>query len=227
MAKTKNRQLFDNSAEFYNEWFTSPIGKLVLETEQELINRFVDPAPGDRVLDAGCGTGIFTIDFLKAGATVTGLDISRGMLLNAVTGLKNMPFFVIQGDIRKLPFDNDSFDKTVSITALEFIEDAQTAVNELFRVTRPDGIVVVATLNSLSPWAVRRSEKGEEHLLENAYYRSPSDLFFLAGVEGETETVVHFMNDDDPEKAIITEREGKLRKLDTGAFVAVRWQKPS
>ncbi|MFC1948075.1 class I SAM-dependent methyltransferase [Chloroflexota bacterium] len=227
MVTTKDKQLFDDSVEFYNEWFTTPIGRLVLETEQELINRFVDPFPGDRILDAGCGTGIFTLDFLNTGAIVTGLDISRGMLLNAITGLKNLPFFAVQGDMLNLPFKDNLFEKTVSITALEFIEDAQTAVNELFRVTRPGGVVIAATLNSLSPWSTRRNQKAEDHLLDNAFYRSPADLLSLVGLEGETETVVHFMNDDEPEKAAETEREGKLRKLETGAFAAVRWQKPS
>jgi hypothetical protein len=100
-------------------------------------------------------------------------------------------------------------------------------VNELFRITHPGGIIIIATLNSLSPWAVRRSQKREDHLLENAFYRSPADLYSLAGLKGETETVVHFLNDDDPEKAMQIENTGKSRKLDTGAFVAVRWQKPS
>jgi len=227
LGKTKDKQLFDDSVEYYNEWFTTPIGKLVLETEQELINRFVDASPGDTILDAGCGTGIFTIDFLKAGATVTGIDISHRMLLNAVTALKNLPFYAVQGNMLTLPFPDDEFDKTVSITALEFIREAQTAVNELFRVTRPGGIVVVATLNSLSPWAVRRSQKVEDHLLENAFYRSPADLHSLAGLEGKTETVVHFMNDADPEEAKRIEQARKSGKLDNGAFVAVRWQKPS
>ncbi len=227
LAKTKDKQLFDDSVEFYNEWFTTPIGKLVLETEQELINRFVSPSMGDRILDAGCGTGIFTVDFLIVGAIVTGLDISRGMLLYAVTALHNLPFHAVQGDMLKLPFPDDEFDKTVSITALEFVEDAKTALYELFRVTRPGGIVVIATLNSLSPWAIRRSQKVEDHLLENAFYRSPVDLLSLTGLEGEVETVVHFMNDDEPEKAVEIERESKLRKLETGAFVVVRWQKPS
>lgn len=225
MVKTKDKQLFDDSVEFYNEWFATPIGKLVLQTEKELINRLTDPSPGDRIFDAGCGTGIFTVDFLKAGAIVTGLDISRGMLLNAAAGLKNLFFNAVQGDMLNLPFPDGIFDKTVSITALEFIQDAQTAMNELFRVTRPGGIVIAATLNSLSPWAVRRSQKTDDHLLENAFYRSPSDLLSLAGLEGETETVVHFMNDDEPGKAEEIEREGKSRKLDTGAFAAVRWQK--
>ena len=227
MAKTKDKQLFDDSVEFYNQWFTTPIGKLVLETEQELINRFVNASPGERILDAGCGTGIFTVDFLEAGAIVTGLDISRGMLLNSVHVLKNLHFYAAQGDMLRLPFPDEEFDKTVSITALEFIEDGQTAINELFRVTRPGGRVIIATLNSLSPWATRRNQKAEDHLLENAFYRSPADLLSLAGLEGETETVVHFMNDDEPQIAAEIEKNGKSRKLNTGAFAAVRWQKSS
>jgi ubiquinone/menaquinone biosynthesis C-methylase UbiE len=199
----------------------------VLETEKELIKRFVRPATGEKILDAGSGTGIFTGDFLDSGATVTGLDISRQMLFSAVTALKSLPFYPVQADMVKLPFRDNYFDKSVSITALEFIEDARTAVNELFRVTRPGGTVVVATLNSLSPWAVRRSEKTEGHVLENAFYRSPAELLSLTGLHGEYETAVHFIKDDKPAKALEIEKEGKAKKLDSGAFLVVRWRKPA
>ena len=124
---------------------------------------------------------------------------------------------------------DNCFDKSVSITALEFIEDARTAVNELLRVTRPGGIVVVATLNSLSMWASRRRQKtldGKQHILENAHYRSSSNLLSLTKLKGDTETAVHFLKNDDPVEAENTEREGRVKRLDTGAFVAVRWQKP-
>jgi SAM-dependent methyltransferase len=181
------------------------------------------------MLDAGCGTGVFTTDFLAAGAAVTGLDVSREMLRGALKKTAGLPFSPVQADMRFLPFKDDCFDKSVSITALEFIEDAQTAVDELFRVTRPGGIVVVATLNSLSPWAERRRNKpdsDEGNILENAFYRSPSDVLGLTGLKGDHETVVHFLKDDSPADAAITEKEGRAAKLDTGAFVAVRWRKP-
>ena len=148
------------------------------------------------------------------------------MLRGAAGKAKDVPFFPVQADITRLPFRDASFDKAVSITALEFIEDAETAVNELFRVTRPGGTVIVATLNSLSPWAERRQKKGEGHILENAFYRSPSDLLHLTGLQGEYETVVHFRKDADPAAALLIEKEGKSRNLDTGAFLAARWRKP-
>lgn len=202
----------------------------MLETETELVMRYVKPVPGECLLDAGCGTGVFTTDFLDAGAVVTGLDISRQMLLNAVVKAGTKPFTAVQADITALPFSDNSFDKTVSITALEFVEDARTTVNELFRVTKPGGSVILATLNSLSPWAERRKQKtvkGENHILENAFYRSPADLLALTENKGEYETVVHFLKGDDPEEAVRKEKEGKSLTLDTGAFLAVRWQKPS
>ena len=172
-----------------------------METERELILRYLFPLPGEKILDAGCGTGIFTTDFLNARARITGLDISRQMLLDTVRKTAGCLFSPVQADITRLPFMDNCFDKSVSITALEFIEDARTAVNELLRVTRPGGIVVVATLNSLSMWASRRRQKtldGKQHILENAQYRSPSNLLSLTKLKGDTETAVHFLKNDDP-----------------------------
>lgn len=220
------KQLFDEWPERYNAWFTTPIGRLVKETEQGLVNELLDPGPGELILDAGCGTGIFTLDFLSRGARISGLDISRNMLESAVKATAGYPFSAIEGDMLHLPFKNDSFDKTVSVTALEFISDGKTAIDELFRVTRPGGCVVIATLNSLSPWAARRDAKGEKHILEDAFYRSPVDLLGFSTLEGTVKTVVHFEKDADPTEAVKIEKSGQAKGLDTGAFVATRWMKP-
>lgn len=186
------------------------------------------PSAGESIFDAGCGTGIFTAYFLDKGAEVTGLDISGQMLLDATKSLHGAPFYPVQGDMIALPFKDNTFDKTVSITAIEFIEDGQTVVDELFRVTKPEGTVILATLNSLSPWAVRRQQESDEdegHILRDAFYRSSADLLSMTELPGEYETVVHFLKDDDPEEAVKTEEAGKAGNLDTGAFVAVRWKK--
>ena len=223
------RAIFDEWPERYERWFTTPIGKLVRRVEGDLIEEMLAPGRGESILDAGCGTGIFTTDMLEAGARVVGLDISAPML-QVARKKTDLPFPAVQGDMLYLPFVDGCFDKAVSITALEFIENGRKAIDELFRVTRPGGVVVVATLNSLSPWAERRAAKtarGQRHILENAFYRSPEELLALSAVSGVTGTVVHFAKDDDPEKAIVIERRGNSRGLNTGAFVAARWQKPT
>ena len=226
----EEKELFDDWPERYDRWFTTPIGKLVREIEGELIIDLLHPGAGERILDAGCGTGVFTLDFLVAGARVVGLDISVPMLNLARKKTPDYPFSALRGDMESLPFKDNSFDKTVSVTALEFIADAQGAVNELFRVTRPGGLVVVATLNSLSPWAARRkakTERGQRHILEGAFFRSPDELLACSSLSGIAKTAIHFQKDDQPDRAMSIEQLARLQGLDTGAFVAVSWQKPA
>lgn len=224
-----NKRLFDNWPDRYDDWFTTPIGKLVKEYEGAVINEFLQPAPGEKILDAGCGSGIFTLDILATGAHVVGLEISLAMLAGARNKTAAYPFLGVQGDIISLPFQKESFDKVVSVTALEFIEDATGAVKEMFRVTRSGGVVVVATLNSLSPWAFRRSvkvKKEPEHVLKNAFFRSPEELRKIMPYECGIKTVVHFNKEDNPARARQTEFQGAAEGLNTGAFVATVWQKP-
>jgi ubiquinone/menaquinone biosynthesis C-methylase UbiE len=136
-------------------------------------------------------------------------------------------FQAVLGDMLSLPFPDGSFDKVVSVTALEFVKDGKRAVGELFRVTRSEGCVVAATLNSLSPWASRRraeAKKGHS-LFSQAIFRSHDELLSLAPVAGVSRTAVHFQDDDDPGRAVQIESEGRRRGLDTGAFLAVRWKK--
>ena len=82
-------QLFDEWPEYYDRWFTTPIGKLVKKIEARLINELLEPATGEKILDAGCGTGIFTLDFLSRGTQVIGLDVSRPMLMYALKKTAN------------------------------------------------------------------------------------------------------------------------------------------
>lgn len=219
-------QLFDNWPDPYEQWFHSPIGALVKAAELELVLKLVQLQQGEAILDAGCGSGIFTQPLADAGCRITGLDISVPMLNRARHRLPEQSF--LAADICDLPFADNHFDKTVSITALEFIEDGQQAIAELFRVTKPGGTVVVATLNSLSPWATRRTDtakKNHDSVFNHAVFRSPDELLNLAPVPGNTFTAVHFAKDCDPELAATIEQQGQVEGLDSGAFLIGCWKK--
>ncbi|HXZ35440.1 MAG TPA: class I SAM-dependent methyltransferase [Thermodesulfobacteriota bacterium] len=228
MSASEKTQLFDDWPDRYEKWFTTPIGALVKRVEWELIDDLLKPGPGEFILDAGCGTGVFTLDMISCGARVVGLDLSLSMIQKARQKGASSQLRIISADILRLPFLENSFDKTVSITALEFIPDGQKAIKELFRVTRKEGTLVVATLNSLSPWAERRREEGQKghSLFSKAFFRSPGELAALAPVKGESRTAVHFLKEEDPDRAGEIERKGKLKDLSTGAFLAARWIKP-
>jgi ubiquinone/menaquinone biosynthesis C-methylase UbiE len=225
---TGGKAIFDEWPEKYDQWFTTPIGALVKKYESQLIRELLQPASGEMILDAGCGTGVFTQNILTAGSQVTGLDISFPMLRRGKEKSGEYPFHPLVGDISYLPFRDGSFDRVVSITAIEFLQDARGVVAEFFRVTKKGGVIVVANLNSLSPWAVRRTEKAkkEKTIFRNAVFRSPDELCSLAPVAGVVKTAIHFQKDDEPEKAIETEHEGNIKGLQTGAFAVVQWQKP-
>ena len=218
--------LFDAWPEEYERWFQTPIGRLVKKFESELILELLKPAPGERILDAGCGTGIFTTDLLARGTRVTGLDLSLPMLRRA-NSKGDACFELLQGDMRRLPFPEGTFDKTVSITALEFIKDAKQAIDELFRVTKKGGTIVVATLNRLSPWAVQREAKGKKGhaLFSKVIFRTPKEMAALASQEGILRTAVHFKKEEGPQRALEIEEAGKKKGLLTGAFLVVRWEK--
>ncbi|MGQ9648201.1 MAG: class I SAM-dependent methyltransferase [Thermodesulfobacteriota bacterium] len=220
-------ELFDEWPKRYDEWFTTPIGQLVKEYETELLLSLLRPRSDELILDAGCGTGIFTLDILSFGAHVVGVDLSLPMLSRAVQKTKAYCFDAVMGNISLLPFPENVFDKVVSVTALEFIEDAKRAIEELFRVTKKGGHIVVATLNSLSPWAERRKAEAKKGhpLFQKAIFRSPDELLALAAVKGVVKTAIHFKKDDDPDRAREIERQGQRRNLDTGAFLVGCWEK--
>lgn len=227
MPESENAQLFDDWPDRYEKWFTTPIGSLVRRVEWELIVDLLRPGPGEFLLDAGCGTGVFTLDMLSCGARVVGLDLSLFMIRRAKQKAWSSQLQIISADILNLPFPQNSFDKTVSITALEFIPDGQRAVKELFRVTRKGGTVVIATLNSLSPWAERRREEGRKGhpLFSKVFFRSPGELAALTPAKGETRTAVHFLKEENPDRAWEIEKKGNLDNLSTGAFLVARWVK--
>jgi ubiquinone/menaquinone biosynthesis C-methylase UbiE len=221
-------ELFDEWPEQYDRWFTTPTGALVRKYEAELVLDLLRPGRGETILDAGCGTGVFTLDILASGAHVTGLDISLPMLRRSREKAGGGPLQIVLGDMLHLPFPENVFDRVVSVTALEFIEDGLGAVRELFRVTKRGGCIVAATLNSRSPWASRRKAEAQkkQSIFTKAIFRSPDELRSLAPVEGVIRTAIHFRKEDDPKIAPEIERAGREKGLNTGAFVAARWGKP-
>jgi SAM-dependent methyltransferase len=219
-------QTFDDWPERYARWFQTPIGRLVKRFELELLLDLLRLRPGERILDVGCGSGIFTAPLIARGAQVTGAEPSLPMLHRAVTDLPADRFTPLAADVRALPFADGHFDASVSITALEFVAEGRRAMDELFRVTRPGGRVVVATLNRLSPWARRREAAAKcepDSVFRNVHFRSPDELAALAPVPGTVRSAVHFDKNAAPESALAREHEGAAKQLDTGAFVIGCW----
>lgn len=106
---------------------------------------------GDRVLDIGCGTGIVAIAARRAvGAAgrVVGVDPNDAMLAVARRAEPAIEWRL--GAAERLPFENRSFDRTISPFAAMFFTEPVTALSELARVTVPNGTVTVVTWAGLA-----------------------------------------------------------------------------
>jgi demethylmenaquinone methyltransferase / 2-methoxy-6-polyprenyl-1,4-benzoquinol methylase len=94
--------------------------------------------PGDRVLDACCGTGDLALADLKAGAAeVVGLDFSERMLERARR--KSDAVEWVEGDMLALPFEAESVDAVTVGFGVRNVEDLEAGLRELRRVLRPGG----------------------------------------------------------------------------------------
>jgi demethylmenaquinone methyltransferase / 2-methoxy-6-polyprenyl-1,4-benzoquinol methylase len=93
--------------------------------------------PGDRVLDACCGTGDLAVACARAGGKVTGLDFSDRMLDRARRKAPELEW--VSGDLLALPFADASFDGATVGFGVRNVEELELALRELRRVLQPGG----------------------------------------------------------------------------------------
>jgi SAM-dependent methyltransferase len=112
-----------------------------------LFIRFAGTTGAVRVLDVGCGTGNLAMCLANDPeiVSVRGLDLSPIYVAYAKGRHADTRLGFQVGDARALPFQDASFDHALSMLALQFVPQADLAVREMRRVTRPGGTVAAAT----------------------------------------------------------------------------------
>ena len=100
----------------------------------------------DRVLDSGCGPGLVSCYLAEFVSHVTGVDLTPAMIHEAKAraafqGIANTEFAL--GDMEHLPYPNRTFDAAISRFTFHHLERPERALQEMFRVVRPGGKVVV------------------------------------------------------------------------------------
>ena len=107
-------------------------------------NKFDVKRPAERMLDLGCGNGRHAMYFARQGMKAAGIDVSDQAIdwANDWAGREGLEVDFRVGDIRNLPFEDQSFDVVVSHGVLDHVpmETARKAASEVRRVLRPNGL---------------------------------------------------------------------------------------
>jgi demethylmenaquinone methyltransferase/2-methoxy-6-polyprenyl-1,4-benzoquinol methylase len=139
------RRMFDRIAPVYdamNRVMTAGLDRRWrAATVQETVR------PGDRVLDACCGTGDLAVAARAAGAgRVVGVDFSERMLERARRKAPELDW--VRADVLALPFEDASFDVAVVGFGVRNVEDLEVGLRELRRVLRPGGRIGILEITT-------------------------------------------------------------------------------
>ena len=134
----------------YDRWATiyDREANPLIALEEPVVREALGDVSGLSALDLGCGTGRHSVWLASAGATVTGIDFSEGMLEAArrKTGAETVRF--LAHDLHQpLPFADETFDRVVSGLVLEHLRELDAFFTEARRVLRPGGRAIVSAMH--------------------------------------------------------------------------------
>ena len=175
-------------SESYARWRLSRLGQITDALEQRLLFELLGSVAGKTLLDVGCGDGALAAELARRGALVTGLDTDPVMIAAARLRAESeaTPLRLVEGRAEALPFEDNSFDYTVSVTTLCFVREARRATAEMARVLKPGGRLVIGELGRWSLWSAHRRMRGwfGDPTWRTADFRTAAGLRKLAASAG-------------------------------------------
>jgi len=155
-------EYFNKTAEGYSKWYEDDswlgyafcIRKLrVLELFDQEGGRLND----GKVLDVGCGPGVMVADMLERNCEFWGVDVSKEMIRQGEERFGgNDKVHLSTGTAEVLDFPDNTFDTVMSMGVIEFVDNDQQAFDEMMRVLKPGGTLIIAYMSKLSPFRLWR-----------------------------------------------------------------------
>lgn len=126
---------------------------------------------GRRVLDAGCGPGLYAEALLERGAEVLGFDASTAMVDLARVRVGDRADIRVARLDEPFPYADDSVDLVLCALAIHYVADRHAAFAEMHRVLRPGGVAVVSTQHPTTDW-LRKGGSYFDRVLETDAWSS-------------------------------------------------------
>lgn len=165
----KNKQVYDEIARHFSDT------RSFLWEDLVILRDFVKP--GYKILDIGCGNGrLYQLFEGKSSDDINffGIDISQNLVNLAKEQYPHGEFMV--ADMRKLPFGDGYFDVIFSLVAFHHLPDRDSqmkSLQEMKRVLKPGGQVVLINWNAYSDWVQNKLDKGDYEYMGKNLFRVP------------------------------------------------------
>ena len=130
---------FDRAAEYYDQTRSLPQALM-----DQLLSILVAELPQGRCLEIGIGTGRIALPLMRKGVDIVGVDISMAMLRKLIAKTGESPQPVAIAEATRLPFADATFSSAIASHVLHLIPDWRSAVDELLRVVRTQGVVLAS-----------------------------------------------------------------------------------
>jgi SAM-dependent methyltransferase len=177
----------------YARWRETPVGRITERLEQRLVLELVGSVRELAVLEVGAGDGAYAVALADRGARAWAVDISRAALEQANRNAlqAGVALATAAADARNLPFRSCRFDLVLAVTALCFVTPPAAALQEMARVLRPGGHLVLGELGAHSTWGMSRRARAllGSRRWRRAHLWTPTELRRLvsdAGLEPGT-----------------------------------------
>jgi SAM-dependent methyltransferase len=128
------------------DWNYKPLLGAISRTRFRLVRALLEGEKYERLLEIGYGSGVFLPELSRHCLELYGIDIHemQDAVRDSLSKVSvNAQLF--SGSVIQLPFENDFFDCVVAVSALEFVDDLDTACVEIKRALKPDGVFIVIT----------------------------------------------------------------------------------
>jgi ubiquinone/menaquinone biosynthesis C-methylase UbiE len=124
----------------------APLEAMTTPTAARLV-KFANVRPGQKILDAGCGTGVVAITAARIGARVRGVDLTAELLERARENARiaKVEIDFREGDVEALAYEDAAFDVVLSQFGHMFAPRPAVAMAEMLRVLKPGGMIAFAT----------------------------------------------------------------------------------
>lgn len=158
------------------------VGDMALKRRARTIIEGLQIQDSDQILDAGGGDGYYSKLVLETtAAKVTLYDFDENALVSARKNLTEYDIQILQGSVSELPFASNSFDKIILTEVLEHVPQENKALEELYRVLKPGGLLALTVPNYNFPFFWDPVNWIMQNVFGHPIKKSPFDDFF-AGI---------------------------------------------